>query len=150
MGDFTNAKGVRPDLEQKNFFGDSNDDVVKRVGWTDPQPVEFDELGEQKTQFAKQSAVAGGSSIDIVSYTVPVGKTFKLSEATFSGENIADFEVFADSNVIGEFRTYWNNFNADIRFYNQIFTAGTVLKIRVNNFRNSFADFSGAIKGREL
>lgn len=101
--------------------------------------------------FSTVAAVASAATTDIVSYTVPVGKTFYLSYVEFSGENIADFEVLSGVTVIAKKRTYFGGqLSGEFLFERTRFAATTIVKLRVTHARPTTGDFEGRINGWEV
>ena len=91
----------------------------------------------------------------IVSYTVPVGKTFHLRHVSVSGTNKATFRVLHGAGVIlAKKRTYYTNFNEDFFFESDntlgnLFVAGENIYVDVTH-SNAAAngDFNATISGR--
>ena len=93
------------------------------------------------------SSVANGSLTDLLSYTVPTGKTLALNRIEVSGENIAKFSVEINTNVKGIRRTYWGNFNSSFEFGGLSLTSGNLVKVKVIHTRASVADFDSTLIG---
>jgi hypothetical protein len=104
--------------------------------------------GEVKNIFNEISAVASGATVDIVSYTVPAGKSFFLESVEFDGQNVAEFSVEVDGEPIGKRRTHFAGGLSGQSFFGlfEIGEAKTV-KLKVENHRPSVANFSGRING---
>lgn len=98
--------------------------------------------------FGEVSAVASGATVSVVTHTVPVGKTFLLELVEFSGENIADYELFVDGVKQAKKRTYFSGALSGEFFFGALtVTSGKVIDLKVENFRPSSADFEGRILG---
>ena len=104
-------------------------------------------------QFNEALNLAGNSSADICTYTVPSGKSFYLILAEAGGENIAKFDVKVNASIISSKRSYYggelySTFNYGIgEFYGKKLVAGDELKISVTNNRPTSADFEGRFYG---
>jgi len=107
-------------------------------------------LGDQDivNVFDDVLAVASSSTATVVSYTVPVGKTFFLLLAEFGGNNIATYEVIINNEVEGKKHTYFGGpLNDEIYFGHKKVLGGETVKIEVENFRPDVGDFFGRILG---
>lgn len=89
IGDGVDLLGINPD-------GSINVNIVQGSGG----PPEL-----MKNTYDEALAVASGSETDVVTYTVPVGKTASLQRVEFSGENIAQYRVYLNGSVIASRRT---------------------------------------------
>lgn len=106
-------------------------------------------FGAPVTTFSQALAVAAGGSATVVSYSVPVGKIFKLDLGEFSGFNIAKFTLKIDGTVEAFKPTYFSGPLFGEFFFNGFeVTTGKIVLIEVENFRGSIADFSARITGR--
>lgn len=93
------------------------------------------------------SSLAGGALTNILSYTVPAGKTLQLHKVEVSGANTAKYQVEINSVVKGVRRTYWGKFNADFEFNNFQVGEGLVVRVRVIHSRPMVADFDATLIG---
>ena len=93
------------------------------------------------------SSLANGSLTNILSYTVPAGKTLQLHKVEVSGGNTAKYQVEINSVVKGIRRTYWGRFNADFEFNNYQVGEGLVVRVRVIHSRPMAADFDATLIG---
>lgn len=109
--------------------------------------VEFDEEGVVTCIYNEVSSVPTATLSDVVSYTVPVGKTFKLKEISFSGDSIAEYTIEVDSTIEDKKRSWWTNWDGVFLFYNKLFIAGTVIKLRVDHCSSTSGEFNGRIIG---
>lgn len=110
--------------------------------------------GINKNIFNEQLAVASGSTINLVTYNVPVGKTAILDRIFVSGENIATYEVYINSTKIDIGRTYFGNslnmsFNYSSNTGLKLVTFDNIT-VKVINSRPSAANFSGRIQIIEI
>jgi hypothetical protein len=99
------------------------------------------------------SPIAGGGTGTVVSYTVPVGKTFRLRHASASGDNIAEFFVKVNGATVAKKRSWYTDYNAEFFFGpsdggGYVAVAGDIVTIEVNNFGPNPGDFNGTIFGR--
>lgn len=94
------------------------------------------------------SVASGVIDQSVISYTVPIGRTFYLMLVEFSGENIANWSIFVDNIKIGVKRTYFgNSLWGDFFFKNLPVPEGVKIELKVANFRPDPADFEGRILG---
>lgn len=94
------------------------------------------------------SAVASASTVDILSYTVPLGKKYKFLQADAGGENIATYRVKIDAVTNDTKRTYFGGpFWITSKQAGIDHAAGTVLSVEVENFRPTSADFEARLLG---
>lgn len=107
-----------------------------------------------KNIFNEQLAVASGATVNLVTYTVPSGKTASLQRIFTSGENIAKYEVLVNGIKIDCARTYFGsalNINLDYRSDSGlILVASDNLVVTVIHNRPSVGDFQGRIQIVEI
>lgn len=105
------------------------------------------------SHFDEAVGVASGATETIIEYTVPTNKKFYLQRIEYSGQNIATYEAYGDGNLIGRERTWFGgNINDMMEFSSDpktgiLFVAGSVVSLRVINFRPYVATFEGRIQG---
>lgn len=105
------------------------------------------------SQYNEVLSLAGSSSADICTYTVPSGKALYLILAESGGENIAKFDVKVNASIISSKRSYYGGelfctFNYGVgELYGRKLVAGDELKISVTNNRPTSADFEGRFYG---
>jgi len=104
------------------------------------------------SKYAEVLAVAAGETIQIVSYTVPPSTQGVFQKASFSGENIARYDLLINnvqqdtartmfgSDLTGEFNFTTGNDSG------YTLVAGTTISIQVYNSRPSAADFEARIQ----
>ena len=114
---------------------------------TTPIPVEFNLNENVFNSYSEALAVAAGAQVDILTYVVPSGFSLFLALVSVSGDNIAEYTVIVDGSPIDKVRTWWGKFNANLEFSGLKLETGTEIKIRVNNYRDSSADFNAKING---
>lgn len=112
-------------------------------------------VGVYRNVFNGIESVASGASTTLVNYVVPVGKTAILEKIVVSGENIAKFEVFINSNRIGTARTYFGSelniiFDYSSEKASYILNASDTVRVTVKHERLSLADFEGTIQIIEI
>lgn len=113
-----------------------------------PKKVSVGVEGEVLNIYNEISSIPVGGTANIVTYTVPVGKVFFLLLAEFSGENIAVYTVFRDTAEEAKRRTHFGgDLTGEFYFNNLPILAGEQIKISVENFRDSPANFDGRILG---
>lgn len=97
-------------------------------------------------------SVPSFTNVNVVSYTVPVGKTATLQRAFVSGENIARYDVFVNSVTIGTKRTYFGGpLNNDFEFSGPggggvALATGDVVTIKAIHHRPVPGSFEGTIE----
>jgi hypothetical protein len=112
-----------------------------------PIEVSFDGVTETQAFYGEASAVASGASQDVLTITVPVDKKISIRSIFCSGDNIAKFFILKDSETVAQIRTYYPDFNFQLTNFSLHLNAGSILKVRVENFRPSIADFNATILG---
>jgi hypothetical protein len=158
--------GIRP--------GGASDDVYDPILWdgslTPPTQNAVRDLiedyiiplisGEDPTSivmnvFNEVSAVASGSETLVVSYTVPVGKQVILYFAEGTGNNIAKYQLYRDSDLERVNYSWWaNGLNFHMSFSvgnNQgpVFDAGEQIRLTVLHDRPSSGVFSASLLFKE-
>ena len=103
---------------------------------------------DSKNIFDTKAAVASGSTISIVSFTVPSGKIFFLDLVEFGGGNIATYELFIGASAEAKKRTYFSGSISGEFFFNSFIVNENIkIDLKVENFRPDIADFEGRILG---
>lgn len=107
--------------------------------------------GVVKNVFNELLAVASGTTVNLVTYTVPVGKTAIINKIVVSGDNIAKYELYINGVLSDKLRTYFGSqLNVTFDFKDLTLEENDILLIKVNNFRPSVADFNGRIQISEV
>lgn len=145
------------ELERNKFLETLLGKVAVRVVLTDPLnpgeglqnrlPVEIFPNEAVFNTYSEANAVSASSEADILTYTVPVGQALYLGRVEVGGDNYARYSVLVDNSPIDKIRTWWGNFDGKSDFDGLKLLAGTEIKIKVDNFRNSSADFNARILG---
>lgn len=142
------------DREQQKFREPSLDKVSVAVTIEQEAgstvPVTITGAGVATNNYSEVTSVASGATVDVLTYTVPVGNTFSLSKASASGDNYAEFTIEIDNNTQDKKRTYWCDFNAIFDVGGLVVAAGSIIKVTVNNFRPTTSDFNARIFGNLL
>ena len=110
--------------------------------------VDINESGEFINGYFEVSAVAANANVNIINYTVPVGKKLELKQIDFGGDNIAIFKAFLDSNTISQKRTWYGNFDGFIGWRDYTINSGVALILTVENCGDSTVTFYGNFQGR--
>lgn len=100
--------------------------------------------------------LAGGSTSFIVTYTVPVSKQAIFQRSSFSGENIARYDLFVNGVIQDTARTaYGGDYTGEFNWTSGndsgvILNAGDTIQVQVYNFRPSSASFEARIQVLEI
>ncbi len=109
-------------------------------------------LGEGKNYYSTALAVPSGGSVDVVTHTVPIGKTLSVLRAEFSGNNIANYELKINGIVVAKKRTWFGTDISGSMVFDGVglkAIAGDIVKLTVENFRPDIGDFEARIFGVE-
>ena len=99
--------------------------------------------------YGEQLAVASGSTVTLVSYTVPAGQTFYLHRVEASGDTVGLYVVADSISTVCKRRSSYAVYNVDFGISTGIpFSAGDVLTLVVTNEGSASADFNGTIYGK--
>jgi hypothetical protein len=98
-----------------------------------------------KIVFNSIQSVSSGIETDIVTYTVPVGKTALLAMSEGSGTNMASFTAYVNNVAVSKQRTYYTFFNYTMGFSSLYLVAGDVVTIKVIHNRPTSGDFDANI-----
>jgi hypothetical protein len=124
---------------------DGRADAVILDGSQIPLPVTF--IPDGLAYFNEVTSVAGGSTVTLLTYVVPVGKNLSLRGAQLSGDNIARYTINIDAQPIAKMRSYFTAYNNDLNLYGLTVDSGSTISIEVNNYRNSISAFNATIFG---
>ena len=113
--------------------------------------VEITNEGNSKLIYSESSSIAIGVETLINTYTVPVGKCFKLKMCHVSGTNVSIFKVKINGSTISTKRIWWNSWNADFLFNDEVTDAGDVIEVYVTNNSATamVGDYESNIQGNE-
>lgn len=123
-------------------------EVLVGNGETQPIPTfSVDQPGEEVLVFEEINAVAGLSTQNLIVYTVPLTKKLRNISIKLSGENKAVYSVLFNNVVVGKCRTWFGNFNNEIRFNIATLNQSSEVKVEVFNASNSTANFNVTMEG---
>jgi hypothetical protein len=97
--------------------------------------------------YSEALSVAVNSTANVLTYIVPVGKTFKMQGVQISGTNIAVYQLKVNSNTKIKTRSYFTDYDIEKTTYGLIANEGDTINIEVENYRDSIADFNATIFG---
>ena len=109
--------------------------------------VELGTKGISQNIYNEINSTPVGVETLIVSYTVPLNMKFDLSNATASGENIAEYIVKVNDDVVQKKRSWWSDFNQDFNFQELILSASDKVEIFVKNNGKNTVSFNATIIG---
>jgi len=140
--------------------GEGLDDIVPaQVNPTDgselglvTRPVIPNYPGTEANSFAMASLVPSGIETTVVSYTVPVDKTFYFIGLNASGNANGIFKLYVESDAILAGRNSVANLNVSLNYsYSPIKVAsGDTISIKVLHQASVSCDFEGTILGYTL
>jgi len=102
------------------------------------------------------SSLVKDTTMTIVSYVAPIGKTSYLQFVEAGGANIATFQVEIQGNIEAKKRTYFSGpLSTEFQFYSTAeagieLNAGDVVRVRVEHGRPMVADFEARIQILEI
>jgi hypothetical protein len=106
-----------------------------------------------KNTFLDVQNIPSGIQTDLASYTVPIGKTAILERVIGSGQQIARFDLFLNSNVIDTQRSSYGTFNIKMDFSSTgtgyLLNAGDIVVLKVTQGQPDLGDFNARIQVRE-
>lgn len=112
--------------------------------------------GTAISNYSEVTSVASGVLTTVLTYTVPVGKSFYLNRVEFSGTNISEYTIRFNSVINDKKRTFFGNLN-EIFDYTMggnengfQLVAGTIVIITTKHGRPFVGDFNARIQGFEL
>lgn len=97
--------------------------------------------------FNEVISIAGSTNADIITYVVPPDKDFYLLRSAVSGDNYAYYFVTIDGISIDKIRTSRDNFDIERNYDGVKVLSGSIIKVVVENYRNSASDFNARITG---
>lgn len=103
--------------------------------------------------YAQISSVPNGSLTNVLTYVVPVGKTFFLQMMEAGGDNIGHYTLEVNGSVIGTARTWFNGpFIERLRFdgignVGLPVAEGIIIRIKVIHYRPVAGTFEGRLIG---
>ena len=115
-------------------------------------PITIEPNGPVRTIYNTALSVATGTTVDLLTYTVPIGKTAYLLLTDVSGTNIATYDIFLNGIQIARKRTYFGGPISEVFLFGETLAsavpiaASTQVKVRVNNYRPTVADFEARLQ----
>jgi hypothetical protein len=109
-----------------------------------------------KTMFDEAPAVASGSETLIISYSVPIGKIALLQRITFSGENVATYNLYINGSIEERKRTHFGaDLSGEMVFLGggeegPKYVPGDTIELKVLHTRPNPGSFNGRIQVMEL
>lgn len=118
---------------------------------TDAIPVTVISTIESTGDFISQkneiNALAKNASADIITYTVPMGNTYRLTSAAISGDSIAVFKVFFDNVREETKRLLVTKLNEKFDLRGYTIEGGSTIRIEVFNASNQPATYETTLRG---
>lgn len=111
---------------------------------------------EIRFKFSVALAVPSGSETSIVTYTVPAGKTSRLNRVTFSGENVATYNLYVSGVLQERSRTHFGaDLGGTMEFFGSnkegpLYVTGTIIDLKVLHTRPMIGSFNGRIQVLEI
>lgn len=106
---------------------------------------------DHESIYGETLSVAFGATDTIVSYTVPVNKTFRVSLVEFNGSNIGQYKIYVDSVLQASKTTYYGGpLSGDFPFISYKLIAGQVIELEIDNstsINGTIGEFHGRIIG---
>lgn len=135
--------GVEDSTNEVQFFHFKNGKLQVET----TEPVGSDSINE-----FDETSIAAATTQDVLSYEVPVGKSLFLCAIDCEGDNIATYRIYREGELIAKRSTcFWSDDGfIDFRSKNnggQKILTGETVRVEVENFRNSAANFSARLIG---
>ena len=106
--------------------------------------------GSVVNEYDTATGVAKDTPTVVVTYTVPVGKTFFFKQVEVSGSNRSTYKVEIAGSDQAKKRTYGSQLNEEFDFFNKLYAAGTVINVIAEHSRPTTGDFEARIIGNEV
>jgi len=109
-----------------------------------------------KSFYAEVTSVASATPTTVQTYTVPGGVASYLQKITFSGTNIATYELLVNASVVDRKRTWFNgslNEEFDLSDFSKDglpLVSGDVVTVRVTHSRPDLGDFNSRLQVVEI
>lgn len=109
-----------------------------------------------RSTFDTAPSVASGSETTIVSYIVPEGIVALLQRVTYSGENVATYNLYVNGVLVERMRTHFGgDLSGEMRFIGGAeegpkYVTGDEITLKVLHTRPIPADFNGRIQVMEI
>lgn len=123
-----------------------------------PFPVYLSEsapVGELVNEFNSISSVAKDVQTDLLTYTVPIGKSMELMRVRVGGDNIATYELYKNGTLFAVHRTYFSGALTDTIEFGVLkkgiqLISADVLQIKVTHSRPWVGAFEANIQLIEI
>ncbi len=100
--------------------------------------------------FSEVATVAMGVETNIVSYTVPVGKTALLTLSEMSGTNVSTYNLYVGAILVSKKRSHFASLTADMNFPNgYVLNSGDVVTLKVIHNRPDTGDYEANLQIKE-
>lgn len=106
-----------------------------------------DRPGEAVLIYDEVNAVAGMSTQTMLSFIVPLEKTFSKISIKVSGQNKAVYSVLFNNETMAKCRTWWGKFDGEINFNLVTLEQLDEIRVEVFNASNSTANFNVTLEG---
>lgn len=94
------------------------------------------------------TAVAMGSSTNILTYTVPAGLSLTLSRVLVSSDSIGTVEIDLNGTANSKIRLTYTQYNGSLEYSNYLLATGTVIRVvGTNNSSQGVASFNTTLQG---
>jgi hypothetical protein len=112
--------------------------------------VENGEQSRPTKNIVGDETVVPNLQTDVVSYTVPAGKTAVLERVTASGQQVARFDLILNSVPLDTQRSWYGGFNVEFEFNSAgggyVLQTGDTLTLKVTQQQEDPGDFNGRIQ----
>lgn len=115
---------------------------------TSSSSARFGTAGNYFSQYNEVTGVAMGASQTVLTYTVPPGSTFTLTQIVYSGDSIATVEISIDGDTTNKGRITYTEYNGLFSFANYPIPENVTLNIVATNFSLQGAgSFNATLQG---
>ena len=119
--------------------------AIQAGTWVAPPPT-----GNIKSAFNYISAIPSSTLTTLITYTVPPSMKAFLVRVAFSGQNVAQYQLFKNASMIDNQWTYFGGelsgvFDFSVDNYGLPLAAGDVITVQVQHVRPFVGDFNGRI-----
>lgn len=135
------------DLDRNSFTTDPSGDYARRVVVSNSITATTSELKPNLLTTGTASSLAAAATADIISYTVPVTKTFAIFDINATGDGDGIYFITINGSTIDTQRTAWTNRNANFKFHKYTLVAGDIIKLRVTNNNLISRNYTGVLIG---
>ena len=133
---------------QTNIYDSSGNPLSSTAGSLNVNVTGTAAAGTQVSVYNEVLAVAMAASANVLTYTVPVGQTLKLSRILVSSDSVSTIELTFDAVVNAKERLTFTSFNTQIQYDGFELPAGTVIILSAtNNSLQGPASFNSTLQG---